>query len=210
MPIIRLPAIAAVAAMTLLGACSVFGGPAAPEPNYDVVRSEGSFEIRDYPELVVVGTAMSDGSSDAFGKLFDYISGANRAQDKIAMTAPVLQSPEDSTEIAMTAPVLRGADADGRVEMLFVLPETFTPETAPEPTDPSVRLSTIPSRRVAVLRFSGLFRDPAIAENTKLLQDRMQAEGLEPVGPPEAAGYNPPWTLPPLRRNEILIPIARN
>ncbi|MEM9063338.1 MAG: heme-binding protein [Pseudomonadota bacterium] len=201
--------IIAVAAMSLMSACSVFGGAAAPEPDYDVVRSDGPFEIRDYPELVVVATAMSNGSSDAFGKLFDYISGANRAQDKIAMTAPVLQSPEESTEIAMTAPVLRGADSDGKVEMVFVLPEDFTPETAPEPTDPAVRLTTIPSRRVAVLRFSGLFRDPAIAENTKSLQNRMQAEGLEPIGPPEAAGYNPPWTLPPLRRNEILIPIAR-
>lgn len=204
----RLRIVATLFATLLLSACSVFGGPAAPEPSYKVVRSEAPYEIRDYPALVVVATPMQDGSSDAFGRLFDYISGANAGETKIAMTAPVLMSAEDGTEIAMTAPVLRAFGADGTREMVFVLTDDFTLETAPKPTDPKVRLAQIPARRVATIRFSGLFRDAAIDENTALLQAWMADQALEPVGPPESAGYNPPWTLPPFRRNEVLIPLA--
>lgn len=203
----RLRNVSALLAITLLSACSVFGGPAAPEPPYDVVRNAAPYEIRDYPALIVVATPMQDDSSDAFGRLFDYISGENAGETKIAMTAPVLTSAEDGTEIAMTAPVLRAFGADGQREMVFVLTDNFTLDTAPKPTDPKVRLAEIPARRVATIRFSGLFRDPAIAENTGLLQQWMSDQGLMPIGPPEAGGYNPPWTLPPFRRNEVLIPI---
>ena len=199
---------AVLCCMTLLSACSVFGGPAAPEPDYSVVRKAEPFEIRDYPALAVVAAPMEDGSSSAFGRLFDYISGENAGETKIAMTAPVLMSVEEGVEIAMTAPVLRSFGADGTREMVFVLTKDFTVETAPRPTDPKLRIAEIPARRVATIRFSGLFRDAAIAENTRLLQAWMADQGLAPIGPPESAGYNPPWTLPPFRRNEVLIPIA--
>ena len=206
---LRLPrTILALLAVTLTSACSVFGGPAAPEPSYSVVHTEGPFEIRDYPALIVVATPMEDGSSDAFGRLFDYISGENAGDTKIAMTAPVLQSAEEGTEIAMTAPVLQSFGADGIREMVFVLTDGFTLETAPIPTNAKVRLARIPARRVATTRFSGRLRDAAVAENTKLLEAWIADQDLTPIGPPESAGYNPPWTLPPFKRNEVLIPIA--
>ena len=198
----------AVCTLAVLSACSVFGGPAAPEPSYTVVRSAPPFEVRDYPALAVVATPMDAGQGSAFGRLFDYISGENAGATKIEMTAPVLQSAEEGTEIAMTAPVLRAFGADGQREMVFVLTDEFTAETAPRPTDPLVRVAEIPARRVATIRFSGFFRDAAIAENTRLLQAWMADQALAPIGPPESAGYNPPWTLPPFRRNEVLIPIA--
>jgi hypothetical protein len=199
--------VTAVATLVLTGACSVFGGPAAPEPSYTAVRAEDPFEIRDYPELVIVSTAMTADSGAAFGKLFDYISGANQGSRKISMTAPVLQA-RKGDKVEMTAPVIQGriGDAESR-RMAFVLPENFTVETAPLPIDPSVSLSTIPPRRIAVVRFSGRLSDEAAEAQRVKLTGWMSEQQIEAVGPAESAGYNPPWTLPPLRRNEVFIPI---
>jgi hypothetical protein len=199
--------VTAVATLVLTGACSVLGGPAAPEPSYTVVRAEDPFEIRDYPELVIVSTAMTADSGAAFGKLFDYISGANQGSRKISMTAPVLQA-RKGDKVEMTAPVIQGriGDAESR-RMAFVLPENFTVETAPLPIDPSVSLSTIPPRRIAVVRFSGRLSDEAAEAQRVKLTGWMSEQQIEAVGPAESAGYNPPWTLPPLRRNEVFIPI---
>ncbi|MEM0988032.1 MAG: heme-binding protein [Pseudomonadota bacterium] len=199
---------AALAVLTTLalGACSVVGGEAAKEPPYTVVRADAPFEIRDYGELVIVKTAMQEGSRGAFGKLFDYISGANSGKREIAMTAPVLRTDQDQgAKIAMTAPVLQTRDGQG--DMIFVLPEEFDAETAPLPTDPTVKLETIAPRRVAVVRFSGSMDDAAVAEQRAALLAWMDSQGLTPAGPAQSAGYNPPWTVPALRRNEVLVPI---
>lgn len=199
--------LSAMATLVLTGACSVVGGTAAPEPDYAVVRAEAPFEIRDYPELVVATTAMTNGGGAAFGKLFDYISGANQGRREIAMTAPVLQAVEGD-KIAMTAPVLQGPFANGGSrQMVFVLPEDVTFETAPAPIDPAVKLSTIPARRVAVVRFNGRLSEEAAKAQGSKLMGWMSEQKIEPAGPAYSAAYNPPWTLPPFRRNEVLIPI---
>lgn len=206
----RRPAV--LAGALLLGACGIFGGPSAPEPAYEVLREEPPFEIRAYPALAVASTPMGEGlgegSGGAFRRLFDYISGANRGERKIAMTAPVLQQPAEGEEIEMTAPVLQ-QPGTGAWQMLFVLPAELTAETAPAPTEDSVRLATLPARRVAVIRFNGFLGDTNVAEAREQLRAWIEAERLAPAGPAEVAGYNPPWTLPWLRRNEILIPIER-
>ena len=198
-------AITAFAGLLSVTACSVFGSAAAPEPDYSVTLSEPPFEVRDYGELVVAKTPMNDGSRAAFGRLFDYISGANTGGRDIAMTAPVLNTNRsDGSKIAMTAPVLQSRS--GAREMLFVLPAKMTPDAAPAPTDPAVNLDTIPPRRVAVVRYSGFMASNAAAEEARL-RDWMAGKSLKPQGAAEVAGYNPPWTLPPLRRNEVLIPV---
>ena len=198
-------AIGAFAGLLGVAACSVFGGAAAPEPDYSVVLAEPPFELRDYGELVVATTPMTDGSGAAFGRLFDYISGANTGGRDIAMTAPVLNTDAvDGTKIAMIAPVLQGRE--GAREMIFVLPGEMTPQTAPVPTDPRVSLATIPARRVAVVRYSGSMEKRASTEEARL-RDWLALKGLRPTGLAEVAGYNPPWTLPPFRRNEVLIPV---
>src|SRR6056297_2908680 len=201
-------AIGAFAGLLGVAACSVFGGAAAPEPDYDVILAEPPFELRDYGELVVAKTPMTNGSGAAFGRLFDYISGANSGTRDIAMTAPVLNTDAaDGATIAMTAPVLQSR-VDAR-EMIFVLPDDMTPQTAPVPTDPAVSLATIPPRRVAVVRYSGFLSRRASTEEARL-RDWLARKSLRPTGPAEVAGYNPPWTLPPLRRNEVLIPVERD
>ena len=186
-------------------ACSAFGGKAAPEPEFTAISKEAPFELRSYPELVVVKTAMNDGTRGGFGRLFDYISGANGGKRKIAMTAPVLET-EKGTEIAMTAPVLRNQTGAGQ-EMAFILPKEFTTETAPVPTDPAVILDVIAPRSVAVISFSGVARDDDVAEARRKLEAWIAAKGLTATGPAELAQYNPPWTVPAMRRNEVLIPI---
>jgi hypothetical protein len=196
----------ALVGLLATSACSVIGSAAAPEPEYAVVRAQAPFEIRDYGELVVVKTDMDDGSRAAFGRLFDYISGENQGAREIAMTAPVLNTgAAEGTEIAMTAPVLQSRE--GGREMVFILTDEFTLQTAPLPSDPKVTLDTIASRRVAVVRYAGSMTDRAAAEEAKL-RAWIVGEGLQPTGPAEVAGYNPPWTLPAYRRNEVLIPIA--
>ena len=201
-------AITAFAGLLSVTACSVFGSAAAPEPEYQVTLSEPPFEVRDYGELVVAKTAMEDGSRAAFGRLFDYISGANTGGSDIAMTAPVLNTnPSEGSKIAMTAPVLQSRE--GPREMVFVLPAEMTLATAPKPTDSAVTLDTIPPRRVAVVQYAGFMARNAAAEEARL-RDWRAAKGLTARGAAEVAGYNPPWTLPPLRRNEVLIPIAAN
>jgi hypothetical protein len=198
-------AIGAFAGLLGVAACSVFGGAAAPEPDYSVVLAEPPFELRDYGELVVATTPMTDGSGAAFGRLFDYISGENTGARDIAMTAPVLDTESaDGAKIAMTAPVLQSRE--GARDMIFVLPEGMTPQTAPVPTDPRVSIATIPPRRVAVVRYSGVLNRRASTEEDRL-RDWLARKGLTPTGPAEIAGYNPPWTLPPFRRNEVLIPV---
>lgn len=204
MPRFTLPALAGV---LLVGACGVFGGPSAPEPAYDVVRAAEPFEIRAYPALTIASTPMGSGENSAFQRLFDYISGENRGNREVAMTAPVIEQPSEGAEIEMTAPVLQKAGPDGQTRMIFVLPAGMTAETAPVPTDASVRIDTLPARQIAAIRFTGLMREADVDEARDDLRAWMEAEGLRADGPAEVAGYNPPWTLPWFRRNEILIPI---
>lgn len=197
-------AIAGFAALVSLAACSVFGGEAAPEPGYEVVVAEAPFDIRDYGELTIARTTMADGSRAAFGRLFDYISGANGGSRKIEMTAPVLEA-DGGTRIDMTAPVLQGGEGGGA--MAFVLPDALSEQTAPAPSDPRVTLATIPPRRVAAVRYSGSLNGRAEAEEARL-RAWIAERDLRPLGPAAIAGYNPPWTLPPFRRNEVLIPVG--
>lgn len=190
----------------LLGGCSVFGSAAAPEPEYVQVQASGGFEVRDYPQLVLVKTTMNGEEDPAFMRLFRYISGDNSGKREIAMTAPVLEA-QTGAEIAMTAPVLQNDGANGQSEMAFILTSDFTPETAPLPEDPQVSLATVPARRVAVISFSGRVNDDMVADNEAKLQKWIADNGLQATGPAELAQYNPPWTIPAMRRNEILIPI---
>lgn len=208
-PVARLWAFALSALMGItMAGCSVFGGRAADEPAYIVVRSDGDFEIRDYPAMVVATTVVEAPRGQAvgtgFGRLFDYISGANTGAAKIAMTAPVLTTP---TKLAMTAPVLT-SDGPGGWQTSFILPAGTTLATAPQPTDPGVTLAEIPARRVAVVKFSGVLSGPAQVEPQARLAAWATAQGLSHAGDWRAAGYNPPWTIPALRRNEIMVTLT--
>jgi len=158
---------------------------------YSVLESDGPFEIRDYPDLMLVTTPMnSQGSDNSFGRLFGYISGRNENDLKVAMTTPVFMKPE-------------GRDADG--QMGFVVPEKVSSEHIPNPTDENVQIQERDGGRFAVIRFSGRTDLELRAKNEDKLRQWIDNKGLAGTDSVEFAGYDPPWTPNPFRRNEILI-----
>ncbi len=125
------------------------------------------------------------------------------------MTAPVTQAAAGGEKIAMTAPVLQSG-GDGNWVIRFIMPSGSTLETLPQPNNPKVHLQAIAPARMAVVRFSGLARQDTIAAKTDELQGFVKEQNLNTIGSPSLAQYDPPWTLWFLRRNELMIPIARD
>ncbi len=197
-----------------LAGCSIVGDQGNIEqPPYRVVTSLAeNIEVREYPARIAVEatvkTADADaGQNDAFGLLFGYISGANQANTEIAMTAPVETSTAPQ-KIEMTTPVESRYGAEGTMSMRFFLPSRFTPETAPKPTDPQVQLVFLAEERFAVLTFSGSRSREAVLEREKELRAALAAAGILPGPEVTAFFYDPPWTLPWFRRNEVAIKLS--
>ena len=199
-----------VSAVLLLGAALV--GPImskVEEPKYTLAERSRNIEIRDYAALIVAETEVIGERREAIGDGFriiaDYIFGNNAASRKVAMTAPVTQ--QDSGKIAMTAPVTQQGDGKNW-RIAFIMPSEYTIDTLPQPNNPAVALKKIPAKRFAVIRFSGAGGQESLDRHTKELEAFLQANALKPLSPPTYAFYNPPWTLPFMRRNEVLIEIA--
>ncbi|WP_226665058.1 SOUL family heme-binding protein [Microbulbifer aggregans] len=184
---------------------------AIEEPAYIVTEQEAPFELRIYqPRIVaevVVSGSMDEASSRGFRLLANYIFGNNTTgtggSQKIQMTAPVGMAPHSET-IRMTAPVSM-QESDGHWRVTFAMPSSYTMETLPRPNNAAVTLHQIPVTRYAVIRFSGLAGANKVAQKTAALQAWLGEKGLKAIGAPELARYNPPWTLPFLRRNEIML-----
>lgn len=199
-----------------LAGCSAFGVRSGYEqPGYEVVERFGeAVELRRYDVRLAaeatVGGAGTEGEEDsAFRLLFNYISGANEAAVEIAMTAPV-ETAEASAEIAMTAPVESARSADGSTRMRFFLPSAYDADTAPKPSDPRVSLITLPAQSQAVLRFTGFGGEAAVEEKTRELLAALEGSAWRPASEPVAMFYDPPWTIPFLRRNEVSVVVARS
>lgn len=158
---------------------------------YEVVEKDGDFEIRRYEAHVVVSTPMKDGAQNgSFGKLFQYISGKNAGERKIEMTTPVFMP----------------AAADGEPgEMQFVVPAEVAEAGAPQPTDDSVKLDRMSAGKYAVIRYKGVAKAEDRKKQLELLRAKLKSLGLEAEGNPIHAGYDPPWTPGPMRRNEVLL-----
>lgn len=196
---------AAAAALALWSATAM----AIEEPSYSVTLRNEPFEVREYSGYVVAETLV-DGDFDSVGnegfrRLFAYISGANRGEAKIAMTAPVEQQAAGA-RIAMTAPVEQQR-VEKRWRVAFVLPATYSLATAPRPTDDRVALAEVKSRRVAVVRYSGTWSESRYAEQLAGLRTFMAERGLQADGEPIYARYDPPFMPWFLRRNEIQVPL---
>ena len=199
--------------VVLLSGCSLFGIRSTEEAPYSVLQEQGQYQIRQYESLLVVTTVVDsdfdEASKQAFRLLFNYISGDNKTGQEISMTAPVIASENMMTrgeEISMTAPVT-GEKIDQGWRFSFVLPAGYTLVNAPLPIDERVSLGQIPARRVASLQYSGSWQQARFDVNAQLLLQWIQEQQLQPDSLPRVAGYDPPWTLPFLRRNEVLIDI---
>jgi hypothetical protein len=166
---------------------------------YSIKGTTGEIEFRQYPSLVLATTDNSQNDA-GFNLLFAYISGSNKARDKIPMTAPVITS----QKIPMTAPVVSNATS-----MSFVLPAGKTREETPDPLDSRVRIVTLPEREVAVIRFTGYASPQEVDAVTVRLQDGLKKAGIETVGESFLMRYDTPWMPGFLRRNEVAIEIKR-
>ena len=183
---------------------------AVEEPKYTVTQESGAFQVREYPALVAaevtVGGTRDQASNAGFRLLAGYIFGGNQGRQSIAMTAPVVVQAQGQA-IPMTAPVTQTETA-GAWTIRFNMPHGYTLASLPRPNDPRVHLIALPPSRVAVVRFSGLAGTAEIARRTAALTAFIDANHLRAAGPPSLARYNPPWTLGPFRRNEIVIPLG--
>lgn len=182
------------------------------EPAYTHQRITDAVEIRRYGPRIAAETLVDADEIRArdigFRRLAGYIFGGNRASQSISMTAPVSQQPSrGGQQIAMTAPVVQSAAVEAGWAIRFFMPAKWTMETLPTPNDDQVRLVTVPPATVAVLRFSGDRSPKAVASRTEELLNILRDNGIEPTGDAESWFYDPPWTLPMRRRNEVAIPI---
>lgn len=191
---------------------------------HDVLRQLApNAQLRRYHQSVVVetpctGAVNSKANSDAFGRLAKYIGvfgkANNEGKSSIAMTAPVINTGGGGEQVAMTAPVVNAAG-----KMAFVLPSKYkTVEEAPKPVDPLVTVRQVPERDTAVLTFYGTATDDAISKRAAELAGVLLNEGIPPLHPPASEGglptyevlrYNPPFTIPFLRTNEVLMEVPR-
>lgn len=168
----------------------LFSRSAYESAEYRVIEKDGEFELREYPELTMAATKTQQGRNGSFMRLFGYISGENENQQKIAMTTPVFMEMDDQLR---------------EQKMSFVLPKQFSVDAAPVPAGERVTISTRPAGRYAVIRFSGRLNQKSMQQAEIKLRKWIVVKGWQPTDFLESAGYDPPMTPPPLRRNEILI-----
>lgn len=186
-------------------ALSVFGIRAPYEqPRYRVIAElPHGVEIRAYAGRMAVQTPVRGGNDgEAFGRLFRYITGANQADAKIAMTVPVEQT---ARPVAMTIPVETVGGSGENAMMRFFLPRTIAEQGPPKPKDPLVSLVMLPPQQFAVLRFSGTVNDASRAQHEKRLIAAVSSAGRHAEGSPSLLSYDPPFALPFLRRNEVAV-----
>jgi hypothetical protein len=180
------------------------------QARYDVVESQGAIQIRDYAPMIVAEVSVpgdrEKAISDGFRLIADYIFGNNISAQEVAMTAPVIQQP--SEKVAMTAPVTQQG-GEGLWVVRFVMPSAYTLQTIPKPNNAEVILKAVTGKRFAVIRFSGRAKGDSLEEHTKELEAFILARKLQAVSKPTYAFFNPPWTLPLLRRNEVMLEISR-
>ena len=196
-------------------ALSIFGiRVGTEEPHFIRTPLGDAVELRQYGPRIAAETTVTDveerARSIGFRRLANYIFGANHRDETIKMTAPVAQqSDRGGDEIAMTAPVAQSRRSDGRWTIRFFMPSKWTIDTLPTPNDDNVALVTVPGETVAVLRFTGDRGSAAVAARTEELVKTLHNNGISVTGGPVAWFYDPPWTLPFRRRNEVAIPVQR-
>lgn len=166
------------------------------EPAFSVERTVGELEIRRYAPRVEAHTRIKTldfetSLDEGYRRLAHYINGANERGESVAMTTPVMTTPRGETHT-----------------IAFVMPPGRTRASLPRPRDERVAVVDVPARRVAALRFSGRYTGEHVLGHVRRLHDLLATSALEPIGQPLFAGFDPPSTLPPLRRAEVWVEIA--
>ena len=162
------------------------------EAKYEVVYKNEIYEIRKYSDRLAVETSRA-GIDSNFRKLFNYISGRNDAQEKIAMTTPVTQ-----------------VEKNGNMTMQFYLPSKFNSDNVPNPSRDDVRIVNIEGGYYAVLRYSGRASDGNFIKHKEILEKELNKNNISIISPPIRATYDSPFTLPMNRRNEAMYKVEFN
>jgi hypothetical protein len=189
---------------------------ATEEPKFSIIEKSEPFELRAYaPQLVAevkVEGDLDTASSQGFRLIAAFIFGQNQVSEKISMTVPVGIETAQSTKIAMTVPVGIEASKDSAKGVnqwvfSFVMPSEFTMATLPKPVNPLVTIRELPAQKRAAITFSGFYNEAKVLEKTKALEEWIKSKQWQAIGSPQFARYNPPWSIPFMRRNEILITV---
>ena len=195
---------------------------AIEEPSFKVISKSGTFEIRQYAPMLVAETMvegdMDEASNRGFRRIADYIFGNNQSAQggnaaKIAMTAPVTIEPQ-SEKIAMTAPVTISATnsesmmtASNKWRVHFVMPSQYNLTNIPQPKNTEVKLREIPGKFFAVNSYTGFNTQGRVQAKTDELSAWVSSQKMKTLSSAQLSRYDPPWTLPMFRRNEIMIEI---
>ncbi len=181
------------------------------QAKYTVIKNHGAIEIRDYIPMIVAETEVTGDRKTAINKGFriiaDYIFGNNTCSQKVAMTAPVIQQSSEKIPFVMPFTQQVGGSVNWKVQ--FVMPALYTLATLPKPMTDLVMIKEIPSKRYVVIRFSGIADQKRLELEEKKLETFISDEHLTPIEKPIYAFFNPPWILPFLRRNEVMIEINK-
>ena len=155
------------------------------EANYEVVKENKNYEIRKYSDRLVVETNSIQGNG--FRKLFNYISGNNEQKEEIKMTVPVTQEIKN-----------------GNMTMQFYLPSKFNKDNTPKPSNSEIEILIIEGGYYAVIKYSGRSSDKNFSKNKEILEKELKKDNVTILSPPIRASYNSPFTLPILKRNEVM------
>ena len=192
----------------------VLAGPVmsnVEKPDYKVIQSEQNIEIRQYEPMIIaeveVDGKREDAIGDGFRLLADYIFGNNTVQQVISMTAPVQQ--KENQKIAMTAPVQQQSTGKSW-RMSFVMPSKYSMDSLPVPNNNRVRLKGILAKKFVVIEFSGTNSNENVTKHENQLMNYIEENQIKINDSPKYAFYNPPWSLPFLRRNEVMIEIKQH
>ncbi len=203
---------------------SVTPAMAIEEPAYKIIASHDAFEIRQYAPMLIAETFvegdLDEASNKGFRRIADYIFGNNQSagaerSSKIAMTAPVTVEPQ-SAKIAMTAPVTVAPQSQESTmktanawRIHFVMPSQYTLANIPKPKNTEVTLREVPGKYFVVLKYSGFNTLAKVQAKTDEAMQWATQQSLKVIGTPQLSRYDPPWTLPMFRRNEIMVEIAQ-
>jgi hypothetical protein len=209
--IISMKSIIILSSILLLTSCSFFGIQNEESPKYRIISKDGDFEIRRYTPYIIAKVKVKgnfkESSSKAFRILAGYIFGKNKGDTKIPMTSPV-EIESKAIKIEMTSPVII-TQSDDNYTMSFSMPSKYSLDELPKPLDERIEFKQIKPRLIASHKYSWLSskarNDIKAKELTTWLKEnkkyRIESNYIY-------AGYNPPWTIPFFRRNEIHINIV--
>ena len=181
-----------ILSIAVLGLIIVTNVMATEEVKYETISTNEVYEIRQYSDRLAIETATSNQNSN-FRKLFNYISGSNETNEEIKMTVPVTQ-----------------IEKNGNMTMQFYLPIKFNKNNAPIPSNSEVKVLKMKGGYFAAITYSGRASDSNFIKYKNILENQLNKDNISILGPPIRATYNGPFTLPMLRRNEVMFEIDKN